>query len=85
VPEDRETVFVAGRQNGGGGTRKKHTAEDCPALEKAQTVIQRPRDVYPDDIEWCRYCTDDIERSGPQDHSHYNALAAAADTEGDSA
>lgn len=84
---ERETIFVSGKRNGGGPKRKLHTERDCPALKEARTVLERPRDVYPDDTDFCQWCTGDVERPETQDRSHYNALVAAAEaeTEADSA
>lgn len=76
---ERETVFVAGRSGGGDAApQTKHLTRECPALKKARTVLERPRDVYPGDIELCKWCTGDVNRPETQDVSHYNALKAAA-------
>jgi hypothetical protein len=76
---DRDVVYVAGRQNGGGNQRRAHVDRQCPALQRANAVFERSLDVYPDSPDWCEACTGEIDRSGPQDHSHYNALKAEAD------
>lgn len=74
---DPETVYVAGKGNGG-SARKLHTEEDCSALKKARTVFERRRGVYPDDVKWCKVCTGGADQASTQDTSHYNALKEAA-------
>lgn len=78
---DVETIFVAGRSDGGGGSRKAHTDRDCPALKEARAPLERQRDTIPGDIDICQWCTGDVERPETQDRSHYNALVAAAEAE----
>lgn len=74
-----ETVYVAGRSGGGGGARKLHTDPDCPTLKAARSPLERRRDTYPDDADWCQWCTGDVPRPETQDRSHHNALKAAAE------
>ncbi|MFC5135476.1 MULTISPECIES: hypothetical protein [Haloferacaceae] len=75
---EAEILYVAGRQNGGGGSRKAHTTDQCPMLKQANTVLERPRDTFASEPGWCKVCTEGIDRPDSQDVSHYNALVAAA-------
>lgn len=79
---ERDTVYVAGRQNGGGSHRKVHTTRDCIGLRGANKVLPKPRDSYPGEVDWCQACTGEIERPETQDLSHIKALKAAAESDG---
>lgn len=80
MTDESETVFVAGRRRGG-PKRKIHTDEDCPALKQARTVIERRADVYPHQVDFCEFCTSDVEQPDTQDVSDYKALVEAAEAE----
>jgi len=86
VTNQTKTVYVAGRSNGGHGDRKVHTDPDCPGLKEARNPLPRSRDAYPADIDECKICSGELDQSEQdQDHSAYNALVAAAESEADSA
>lgn len=78
---DHSTVYVIGRQSGGGPERAIHTERDCPILQAANTVFEKDRSVFPDNKPVCNSCTGEIERPETQDHSHHNALKAAAEAD----
>jgi len=78
---EHETVFVVGRSDGGGGARKAHTDPECHALKQARSVFERRQDVYANDLDYCQWCSGDVEQPETQDVSHYNALVAAAETD----
>lgn len=52
----------------GNANRKLHTDPDCRALEYARTILgPKPRSVFDEDCEICRFCLDDIDAtSSPQ-------------------
>jgi hypothetical protein len=78
---EHETVYVVGRSDGGGGARKAHTDSECPALKQARSVFERWHDVYTNDLDYCQWCSGDVEQPETQDVSHYNALVTAAETD----
>ncbi len=78
---DRSTVYVVGRQAGGGPERAIHIDRDCPILGLANSVFEKDRSVFPEDKPVCNVCGEKVDRTGAQDHSHYNALKAAAEAD----
>lgn len=78
---DRGTVYVAGRQASGGPERSIHTNRACPILDKANTVYEKDRSMFPDDKPVCAVCGGEIERPETHDTSHLKSLKAAAEAD----
>jgi len=80
---ERETVWVTGRQAGGGPERAIHTRRDCPIVESAHTVFEKDRSVFPDNKPVCNTCSGEIDQPETQDHSYLKSLKAAAEADGE--
>jgi len=76
---ERSTVYVIGRQSRGGAERAIHTDRDCHILQTADRVFEKDVSMFPDDKPVCNVCAGGVEGRDTQDHSHYNALVAAAE------
>jgi hypothetical protein len=48
-------VYTTTRSNGGGGICL-HADPDCGYVRRMDTVVERDRDVYPDETETCDQC-----------------------------
>jgi hypothetical protein len=77
-----ETVFVSTAR--GGYSNIYHTDRDCRLLGRAHDVRERSLDQVSDRRE-CKLCAGDVASRGTheQDHSHFQALQAAAEAHGE--
>jgi len=78
-PGDNELVYVVSR-SGNGGRNHVHTDPECPKVQRAKNVFEKPRSVVHDD-RICRWCSGDAtpgENATGDPHANRKLLKATS-------